>query len=245
MERVYYQRYLTRLRVDGPERVSCVGLPFVSMPNASAKRRRRKKRRGLWEGLREGHVTQPSSTGLPLLLLLLHHHQNSTGLTHLSLGSHLTASTGLPLLLLLLLFLLPFVARGWASNACSVLAEEGRWERGGEVICGTGEGLAWTLERDRDSWEGGAGWKRHSVWCCLGFQHIRFVRVRVNTRGTKRERARALVLIDLGASEGAGELHAWQSPPRIIMQLRRCCQYIELLHLLQRAPKRVGKRKVF
>ena len=160
MERVYYQRYLTRLRVDGPERVSCVGLPFVSMPNASAKRRRRKKRRGLWEGLREGHVTQPSSTGLPLLLLLL-------------------------------LFLLPFVARGWASNACSVLAEEGRWERGGEVICGTGEGLAWTLERDRDSWEGGAGWKRHSVWCCLGFQHIRFVRVRVNTRGTKRERARA------------------------------------------------------
>ena len=216
MERVYYQRYLTRLRVDGPERVGCVGLPFVSTPNASAKRRRRKKRRGLWEGLREGHVTQPSSTGLPLLLLLL-------------------------------LFLLPFVARGWASNACSVLAEEGRWERGGEVICGTGEGLAWTLERDRDSWEGGAGWKRHSVWCCLGFQHIRFVRVRVNTRGTKRERARAraLVLIDLGASEGAGELHAWQSPPRIIMQLRRCCQYIELLHLLQRAPKRVGKRKVF
>jgi len=87
MERVYYQRYLTRLRVDGPERVGCVGLPFVSTPNASAKRRRRKKRRGLWEGLREGHVTQPSSTGLPLLLLLLHHHQNSTGLTHLSLGS--------------------------------------------------------------------------------------------------------------------------------------------------------------
>jgi hypothetical protein len=45
----------------------------------------------------------------------------------------------------------------------AVLAEEGRWERGGEVIGGTGEGRAWTLEQDRDRGKG--GWVGSATRC--------------------------------------------------------------------------------